>query len=56
MIPKIWCWIFGHTRTYQIFSGKTATLSNSLTGAPMEVPIMSGERKYKDCPRCGGKV
>jgi hypothetical protein len=39
MIPKILCWLFGHRFHDNFFTGKTAELTDRLTGALTTQPV-----------------
>lgn len=52
MLPKLICFIFGHDKYWNEFSGQTETLTSPLTGQPTIYPI-SIRRKNEICPRCG---
>ncbi len=56
MIPRLWCFLFGHVKYYDVFSGKTEVITDMITGGPRIIPIMSGRRAWDYCPRCGKKL
>ena len=55
MLPKLWCWLFGHKLTWKEFSGKYGKQYYPLTGENITVPIVI-IRKHETCPRCGAKL
>lgn len=51
MIPKIWCWLFGHVKTwkYDMYYKEF-----DQWGYPRIVSWK--EANYENCPRCGAKL
>jgi len=55
MIPKLICWIFGHKRTWNSFTGEYGKVFDRVSGEQIDVPVYV-EKKYDSCPRCGAKL
>ncbi len=55
MIPKIWCFFFGHKFFSDVFTGNYGQVYSFLTDGINQVPVMNKEQN-KICPRCGKKL
>jgi hypothetical protein len=57
MIPKIICFIFGHIRTWNEFTGEYGKELevDRLSGAMVHAPIYI-KRDYVECPRCAKRI
>lgn len=55
MIPKIWCWLFGHKIWTEIFTGETTQITNWLDGGVEIIPVVKPKRNDV-CPRCDAKI
>ncbi len=52
MFPKIWCFLFGHKRYSDVFTGKYGQEYHPIFLINVRVPIMRKE-KNSECPTCG---
>ena len=57
VIPKLWCFVFGHKYFEINFSGEYGKeeVANPITGIKNKQPIMIRSRA-EFCPRCGAKL
>lgn len=54
MITKLYCWLFGHKLTMEMFTGEYGEVFNPLMGAQVKVPVVNVKR-LEFCLRCGWK-
>lgn len=54
MIPKFWCWLFGHKFIMDVFTGKTEVLTDPLMGCGKIVGVFKKVEQLK-CLRCNIK-
>lgn len=55
LIPTLWCWLVGHKKWTDIYTGKTATVTSRLTGGPHTIPVVRSKQNAI-CSRCGDKI
>lgn len=55
MLSKLICWLIGHSKYQDLYSGQNAIITSKLTGEPMTIPLMY-RKEMPDCQRCGKKL